>query len=151
MGLGWSLSDVDGGVGNYRTHCDSPGRPFLALAAVDGYGRLGAWADARPRPRLTAPGALLAFAFLAAAALTARTVNDLAVPRWMPTAEQRELRRLLPRIPPEAAVSTNERLVPHLATRREVYIFPVLCDLTAYLLDPAPLISRPALPAHRPL
>jgi uncharacterized membrane protein len=150
-GLALNLMSLDPVLVNYRSQYVSLVLPFLALAAVDGYRRLGAWADARPRPRLTAPGALLAFAFLAAVALTARTVNDLAVPRWMPTAEQRELRRLLPRIPPDAAVSTNERLVPHLATRREVYIFPVLGELSAYVLERDAVVARASLPAHRPV
>ena len=38
-------------------------------------------------------------------------------------------------IPGGVAVSTNERLVPHLATRREVYIFPTGVDTSRFILD----------------
>jgi hypothetical protein len=48
-------------------------------------------------------------------------------------------------------VSTNERLVPHLATRREVYIFPVLGELSAYVLERDAVVARASLPAHRPV
>jgi uncharacterized membrane protein len=140
-GLAMNLLSLDPILVNYRSQYTSLILPFLALAAVDGYARLtarsGSEADGglgasvvpsggarrAPRMRVTPAGAL-AFAFLASVALTARTVNDLALPRWMPTGEHRALRGLLDRIPPAARVSTNERLVAQLAARREAYIFP---------------------------
>ena len=51
-------------------------------------------------------------------------MNDLRVGRWRLGDEQRAAHALMRRVPPTAPVSANERLVPHLATRREVYIFP---------------------------
>jgi uncharacterized membrane protein len=140
-GLAMNLLSLDPILVNYRSQYTSLILPFLALAAVDGYARLTArsgseadgglrasvvpsgGADRPPRMRVTPAGAL-AFAFLASVALTARTVNDLALPRWMPTGGHRALRSLLDRIPPAARVSTNERLVTQLAARREAYIFP---------------------------
>ncbi len=125
-GLAMILLNLDPVLFNYRSQYQSFILPFLVLAAVDGYITLSAWAAKRPRSWLPAPGAALAFAFLASVALTARTVNDLTVTRWMPTDEQRAVRALMDRIPPDASVSTTERLVTQLAARREVHIFPVL-------------------------
>jgi uncharacterized membrane protein len=123
-GLSMNLLSLDPILFNYRSQYQAFILPFLALAAVDGYAWLCTWTDKRPRVRLLAPGAALALGFIASAALTARTVNDLTVTRWMPTADQRAAYALMREIPVTAVVSTNERLVSHLATRREISIFP---------------------------
>src|SRR2546422_10025852 len=76
-----------------------------------------------PRLRVSATR-VLAFGFLASAVLTARTVNDFMVTRWWPNDDRRAAGALLREIPADVAVSVDERLVPHLATRRGVHIFP---------------------------
>lgn len=134
-GLAMNLLSLDPILVNHRGQYQSFVLPFLLLAAIDGWARLSAWRSDRPRARLLAPGAALALAFVASVALTARTVNELTVTRWRLTPWQRAAYLLAREIPGDAAVSVNERLVPHLATRREVYIFPSGLDRAEYVLD----------------
>lgn len=134
-GLAMNVLALDPILVNYRAQYQSLVLPFLILAAVDGWVRLSAWRGERPRVRLLAPGAALALAFIASVALTARTVNDLTVTRWIPAPWQRAAHTLAREIPAEAVVSVNERLVPHLAMRREVYIFPSGLERAEYVLD----------------
>jgi uncharacterized membrane protein len=160
-GLAMNLLSVDPVLSNYRAQYQSFVLPFLILAAVDGYARLRRWwaREARggggarasgvpsgaPRPlpaRLLSPAAVLAFGFFASVVLTARTVNDFMVTRWWPNDDRRAARALMREIPPDVAVSVNERLVPHLATRREVYIFPTGVDTSRWVLDRAAEVAK---------
>jgi uncharacterized membrane protein len=131
---------------HYRSQYQSFVLPFLVLAAVDGWARLAAWAgrpawsgpaspEVPPRPRRSAPGAALAFAVLASVVLTARTVNDLGVSKWRLSSDARAAYLLMARIPAAVPVSVNERLVPHLATRRGVYIYPAGLPESEWVLD----------------
>ena len=86
-------------------------------------------------------------AFLISLALTARTVNDLAVNRWRLGPEQRAAHALLRRIPPGVAVGVNERLVPHLAERHEVYIYDTAVERSQYVLDLDSVLARHPPPA----
>ena len=61
---------------------------------------------------------------LASVVLTARTINDLTVTRVRLTPDHRAAYELMARIPPGATVSAYDRLVPHLATRPGVFLFP---------------------------
>ena len=88
------------------------------------------------------PTGLLAFGFFASVVLTARTVNDFMVTRWWPTNDRRAAHALMREIPGGVAVSTNERLVPHLATRREVYIFPTGVERSRFILDRANEVAK---------
>ena len=45
-------------------------------------------------------------------------------------------------MPPVVPVSVNERLVPHLATRAECYVFPAGLDRAQWLLDLDTSITR---------
>jgi len=63
-------------------------------------------------------------AMLIALALSARTVNDLMVRWWWPRSRTRAVHALVARVPPRVVVGTDERIVPHLAHRPRVYIFP---------------------------
>ena len=116
--------------------------PFLVAAAISGCRRLARWTSGatgesgfRFRPR-----GVMAVAVLVSLALTSRTVNDLGVNKWRLSDRQRIAYSVMARIPPNAAVSTWERFVPHMALRPKVFIFPVglgqsdyvLLDLTAY-------------------
>ncbi|MBI1845996.1 MAG: DUF2079 domain-containing protein [Candidatus Rokubacteria bacterium] len=100
--------------------------PFLVLAAVEGYRRLR---DERWR-RLALPAA-----FALSLVLTARTANDLSVRFWGFGDVQRGAYALMARVPAGAAISANERLVPHLATRPEVHVFPRGLDTSEYVLE----------------
>jgi uncharacterized membrane protein len=92
--------------------------------------------------RLLSPTAVLAFGFFASVVLTARTVNDFMVTRWWPNDDRRAARALMREIPAGVAVSVNERLVPHLATRREVSIFPTGVDTSRFILDRADSVAK---------
>ena len=85
-------------------------------------------------------------AFLVSVALTSRTVNDLMVTRWRLGPEQRAARALAARIPPGVAVSVNERLQPHLATRAEAYLFPTAVERSQWILEMDSVLARRPLP-----
>ena len=130
-GLAMNLLSFDPVLFNYRSQYQSFVVPFLILAAVDGYARL-----TQPLGRLRIPATrVLAFGFLASVVLTARTVNDFVVTRWWPNADRRAALALMREIPAGVAVSVNERLVPHLAARREVYVFPAGVEKSRCILD----------------
>ncbi len=141
-GFAMNLLSLDPVLVNYRAQYQSFVLPFLVLAAIDGYARLSRWR------RFAPVGAALALGFLASIALTARTINDLTVTRWMLTADQRALHALMGEIPAGAIVSTNERLVPHLATRREVYIYPTGVERSEYVLTLDGEIAKAPPPGH---
>jgi hypothetical protein len=118
----------------YRSQYQSFVLPLLLLAAVDGYARLRAWAGERRLFGRFSPAAALVLAALASVVLTARTVNDLSVARWRLGPDQHAAYTLMGRVPPRAPVSANERLVPHLATRPEVYVFPGGIERSEFVL-----------------
>jgi len=114
--------------------------PFLALAAVEGFGARHRLAGrGRARFPATAP---LVLAGVLALVLTSRTVNDLGVSKWRLGPAQRGVHDLLTRVPPAVPVSVNERLVPHLATRREVYIYPTAVERSEWVLDHETVLAR---------
>jgi len=160
-GLAMNLLSFDPVLINYRAQYQAFVLPFLILAAVDGYAALRRWQasgqqagggllrserhslGARPLPaRLMSATGVLAFGFLASVVLTARTVNDFMVTRWWPNDDRRAAHALMREIPGGVAVSTNERLVPHLATRREVYIFPTGVERSRFILDRANEVAK---------
>jgi uncharacterized membrane protein len=50
--------------------------------------------------------------------------------------ERREVARsLIAQIPPEASVSAQDELLPHLSHRREIYLFPTIEDADYILMD----------------
>jgi uncharacterized membrane protein len=135
-GLAVNLLSVDPVLANFRSQYQSFVLPLLMLAAVEGYARVREW---RRAP------AILALAFFASVLLTARTANDLMITRWRLDASQRAAHALMRRIPGDVAVSTNERLVPHLATRREIFIYPTGAGISDFVLDIEPVLrARPA-------
>src|SRR4029453_4925551 len=82
--------------------------------------------------------AILAVAFFASVLLTSRTMNDLMMPRWRLDARQRAAYTRMGRIPGDVPVSANERLVPHLATRPQIFIYPTGVGISDFVLDIAP-------------
>jgi uncharacterized membrane protein len=129
-GLAMNLLAVDPVLFHHRTQYQAFVLPFLVLAAVEGYARLALGPARRAR-------AALVVAFALSAILTSRTVNDLTVTRWRHGPEEQRIAALLGRVPAGAPVSVNERLVPHLATRPEVFVFPFGLDRSEYVLDRA--------------
>jgi uncharacterized membrane protein len=117
-----NLVSLDPVLFHHRTQYNAYILPFLFWAAVGGYARLPAWRTLGGRP---ARGLLLGLGVLVSLALTARTLNDLAVRRWHLDERQRAAHRLLARVPPDASVSAWDRFAAHLATRPEVFVFPV--------------------------
>lgn len=131
-GLAMNLLSVDPILVHYRTQYQAFVLPFLVLAAVEGARCLR---EAPPGwARRVTPVAALTAGFVLSAVLGARTVNDLAVTRWILDPEQRAGHALLSRVPDGIAVSANERFVPHLATRRDVFVYPTGLGVSAYLL-----------------
>jgi uncharacterized membrane protein len=133
-GLAMNLLSLDPVLVHHRSQYQAFVLPFLALAAVDGYARLRARRRDRPLLGRAPAAAALVVGVLASVVLTARTVNDLSVARWRLGPDQRAAHALMARVPPRVAVSANERLVPHLATRPEIYIFPGPTDRSAFVL-----------------
>src|SRR5262245_58291268 len=138
-GLAVNLLSTDSFLFSYRTPYQAFVLPFLFLAAVEGFAvaRNATW---WPR-RVPARGVLVAAAIVSLV-LSARTVNDLGVGKWALSPEQRAIRAMLARVPPLVAVSVNERLVPHLATRPECYVFPTGVDHAQWVLDRESRIAR---------
>jgi uncharacterized membrane protein len=118
--------------------------PFLALAAVAGVGRLRAWKGAR------AVQVALGLAFLVSVALTSRTANDLMVTRWWPDGRTRDVHALVARVPPGVVVGADERIVPHLAHRPRVYIFPQRLEACQWLVVSVGPGAEYALRDYRP-
>jgi uncharacterized membrane protein len=125
-GLSQNLLSVDPILADFRSQYQAFVLPFLVLAAIEGYARIRDW---RRAP------AVLALGFFASVLLTSPTVNDLAITRWRPAAWQHAAYSLMRRIPGHAAVSTNERLVPHLATRAQIFVYPTGAGVSTYILD----------------
>ncbi len=139
-GLAMNLLSIDPVLINFRSQYQSFVLPFLMLAAIDGYARIRDW---RRAP------ALLALGLFASVLLTARTANDLMVTRWRLDAEQRAAYSLMRQIPGEVAVSANERLAPHLATRRQIFIYPTGLGISEYVLDVEPVLRARPAPGYR--
>ncbi|MGH7305867.1 MAG: DUF2079 domain-containing protein [Candidatus Rokuibacteriota bacterium] len=134
--LALNLLSVDPVLANFRSQYQAFVLPFLMLAAVEGFARIRGW---RRAP------AVLALAFFASVLLTARTANDLMVTRWRLDAAQHAAHALMREIPGDVPVSVNERLAPHLATRRQVFIYPTGIGISEYVLDVEPVLrAKPA-------
>lgn len=144
-GLAMNLLAVDPRLTNYRTQWQSFILPFLVLAAIEGYRRLQTSRERRPLGARFSPATALVVALLLSAALTARTMNYLAVTWWRPGPWHRAAYSLMARVPPAAPVSANQRLVPHLATRREIFVFPHGVGRSEYVLEQESVLGRGSL------
>ena len=113
----------------------APVVPFVLMAAVMGLARLKQWVGER-RLRLT----LLLGAVLALLLLLLGVVDQLlygylpGAGNYMPlsvTAHHQRAAAIIAQIPPDAAVSAQDRLDPHVSGRKTIYIFPRLGDEAA--------------------
>ena len=139
-GIAVNLLSVDPVLFQFRSQYQSFVLPFLMLAAIDGYARIRDW---RRAP------ALLGLGLLVSVVLTSRTANDLMVTRWRLQPDQRAAYALMRRIPGDAAVSANERLAPHLATRRRLFIHPTGLGISEYVLDREVVLRAEPAPGYR--
>ena len=117
-------------------HYPAPLIPFFFAAAVVGLGRLRA-GMLRLVPAVTrAPGAhWAALGWLALAATLWGVSLPRRMERYVPDARAEAFHELRQLIPADASVSAHNRLVPHVANRREVCTFPVVRDADYVLLD----------------
>ena len=112
---------------NHRTQYQSFVLPFVIAAAISGYRRVvRRWPERSSR--------VLVVAVLASLALSSRTVNDLSVERWWPSAEDRAAYSVLARVPAGAAVSAQDQYVAHLSLRPRVFVFPVGTEDAPYVV-----------------
>jgi uncharacterized membrane protein len=138
-GLAVNLLSTDAFLFHHRTPYQAFVLPFLMLAAVEGFATLR---DASWRPRWLSARAVVVGAGIVSIVLAARTVNELGVSKWSLGPEQRAAHALMARVPRRVPVSVNERLVPHLATRAECYVFPTGLERAQWVLDLESSIAR---------
>ena len=146
-GLAMNLLSLDPKLFNYQAQYQAFVLPFLVLAAVDGYARLREAAGSRRLFGRHGAASALGAAFVFSVVLTARIANDFGITFWRLGPPQRAAYALMARIPDAAAVAANERLVPHLATRREIYVFPRGVPRSEYILHLVAIAPR--VPANR--
>jgi uncharacterized membrane protein len=129
-GIAMNLLSVDHKLINYQAQYQAFVLPFLMLAAVEGYARLREIIGERRffgrHGAASAHGAasVLGAAVILATILTSRIVNDLGVNFWRLGPVHHAAYAMMARIPRDAPVAAYERLVPHLATRRDVWVPP---------------------------
>ncbi len=138
-GLAVNLLSTDPFLFHHRTPYQAFALPFLLLAAVEGFASLR---DATWRPRWLSARAVVVGAGIVSVVLAARTVNELGVSKWSLGPDQRAAHALMARVPRLVPVSVNERLVPHLATREECYLFPAGLARAQWVLDLEAIIAR---------
>lgn len=147
-GLAMNLLSVDPKLVNYQAQYQAFVLPFLVLAAVDGYARLAERLGERRLFGRHPAASALGLACVLATILTARIVNDLGVGFWRLGPSHRAAYALMARIPPGASVAANERLVPHLATRRDVWVPPRGLAEADYVLIRKSDLHHPASDRH---
>jgi uncharacterized membrane protein len=141
-GLAMNLLSTDPVLFHPRSQYQAFVLPFLFIAAVEGYRKLVDRREGRPLFGRWPVEATVAAAFLAAVALTSRTVNDLGIGKWRLDAGQRALHAMIAAVPPLVPVSVNERIVPHLATRPEVYVYPTALARSQYVIELAAVVAK---------
>jgi uncharacterized membrane protein len=142
-GLAMNLLSVDPILINHRSQYQSFVLPFLVLAMVDG------WSALRRRAGTTrAPAVALGAAACLALILTSRTFNDFSVRQWWLGEEQRAAHALMAEIPPNAPVSANERLVPHLVMRENVFVYPRGLGISSHVIERADVVARVPAPGY---
>ena len=143
-GLAMNLLSVDPKLINYQAQYQAFVLPFLLLAAVQGYARLRALLGERRLLGRHGAASALGLAFVCGTILTSRIVNDLGVTMWRLGPDQRAAYTLMARIPGDAAVAANERLVAHLAIRADVWVPPRGLTEADYVLIRATDLHHPS-------
>ena len=136
-GLAMNLLSVDPILINHRSQYQSFVLPFLFLAMVDGF-----FALRRQTAGTRAPGIALGAAVCFSLILTSRTFNDFSIRNWKPGPDQEAAHRLMAKIPKSTPVSANERLVPHLVMREQIFVYPRGVGLSTHIIDLAETIDQ---------
>ena len=125
-----------------RGHYGADVAPWLALATLYGLSYLrqgvGRW---RPRARgWVIVGASLLLLLVAVVWHLFRGYSPLALdpPHWEITEHDRLARHFIAQIPPEASLSAQGKLYPHLSNRIIVYQLPVVNDAEYVFVDVSP-------------
>ena len=95
--------------------------PFVIIGALTGFDRLRRWGNAFTT--------FLLVVYLTASVVTGLRLSPLLSSSWpltppVPSSQSREAGRVWRRVPPEASVSAQAGVVPHLSHRHQVYLFP---------------------------
>jgi uncharacterized membrane protein len=135
--LAMNLLSLDPKLFHYQGQYQAFVLPFLMLAAVDGYARLRQIVGPRRLFGRHGAASALGVAFVLSALLTARIANELGVTFWGLAPSQHAAYALMARIPPDAPVTAYERFVPHMGTRRHVWMFPRGLGEAEYVLERA--------------
>lgn len=142
-GLAMNLLSLDPILINHRAQYQSFVLPFLILAAVEGYLTL------RKRHEATRiPGAVLGAAVCLSLILTSRTFNDFSIRHWRHGADQQAAHALMARIPAGTGVSTNERLVPHLVMRENIFVYPRGVGISTHVLELGEVLAHKPAPGY---
>ncbi len=151
----------------------APVLPFVMLATVMGVARVNDWINgarlnrtrmlrigrikpinANKNPPTSARSALSAFHWIAAILVLGGALMGQRLWGMLPgsghhlalsvTDHHRRAHAMIAQIPPDAAVSAQDRLNPHVSGRHTLYIFPRVDDADYVLLD----VTGPAWPQH---
>jgi uncharacterized membrane protein len=120
-------------------HYSAEAVPAVLVAAIAGAARLAGWLA--PRLRRPTPAVALAVALVALALAAGEARREGILPpaarfAWpAPSGRAERLQALLERIPPDAPVSAQSNLFPHLSRRERAYVFPALEDAEYVLVD----------------
>lgn len=120
--------------------------PFVLAAAVMGLARLRGWLQRAAWGRLVVP--------VMAAVIVALALVDQRLHGYLPgsgnalaltvTDHHRRAAAIIAQIPPDAKVSAQDRLNPHVSGRATIYIFPRIEDADTVFVD----VTGPAWPQH---
>jgi uncharacterized membrane protein len=122
--------------------------PFVMLASVMGVARLYKWVVYHHPQLATGAGLVLSAFLLLGAGYTQYQHGYLPGggnhQRFVVTDHHRAAAAIIAQIPPDAKVSAQDKLDPHVAGRETVYIFPRVDDADTIFLD----VTGPAWPQH---
>ena len=129
--------------------------PFVMVSGIVGVARLNRWLERRPshsvddakRRRLAgqvAVGTAILVCSLIAQALYGYLPGSGNYRLFPITEHHRRAADLIAQIPPDAKLSVQDRLNPHVAQRETLYIFPRIDDADTVFVD----VTGPAWPQH---
>ncbi len=126
--------------------------PFAVMASIYGAHRLVVWSsrndaagDSLWQERVAQAAAIAVFAFaLMSSLLYGYIPGGSNYTLFTVTEHDRRAARIIDQIPPDAKVSAQDRLDPHVSGRETIYIFPRIEDADTVFVD----VTGPAWPQH---
>ena len=133
--------------------------PFVIVSGIVGVERLGRWLDDRAAGEVDAvadsrrqsrvAGQVIAGSAILVGSLIAQSLYGYLpgsgnYQRFDVTERHRRAADLIAQIPPDAKLSAQDRLNPHVAQRETLYIFPRIDDADTVFID----VAGPAWPQH---